>query len=292
MLNFGFYNSKNEDRKYNASHFGKIFDGVIQDGVFAAIKATDKTPFQVDPTSPASLSVIVNKGKAWLAHTWNTLDGTETLTFEQVNVPSQKRTDAICIQINASYAAESGFEPRSNEIVIVRGQPTSEGATDLKPDLSTYQKKNSANDVIIWRYPIAYVTIYGRDYPSGSGATVQYHGNVIEAVNIESAIEPLSAASADKYKTWTPLVTGATLDATDYIPSASEFSNAYQAMMNNDQAAFNTWFTDMKNTIIIDQSAQAALAQLDLKIDNKILYGTEPPSSTLANGQVYFQIEE
>ena len=34
---YGFYNSVNGDRRYDAVDFGRIFDGVINDGVFGTV---------------------------------------------------------------------------------------------------------------------------------------------------------------------------------------------------------------------------------------------------------------
>ena len=36
-VSYGFYNSLNGDRKYNARHMSMIFDGIIRDGVFMSI---------------------------------------------------------------------------------------------------------------------------------------------------------------------------------------------------------------------------------------------------------------
>ena len=101
MFSFGFYNSKNDDRLYNASHLGKIFDGVIQPGIFGTIKANGKEPFQLEPTETPSLTVKINPGKAWLDHTWNILDTAAEITFADVNA-NRKRTDALCIQVHNS----------------------------------------------------------------------------------------------------------------------------------------------------------------------------------------------
>ena len=36
-LTYGFYNSLNGDRKYNAMDISRLFDGLIKDGVFMSI---------------------------------------------------------------------------------------------------------------------------------------------------------------------------------------------------------------------------------------------------------------
>lgn len=270
MFSFGFYNSKNGDRKYNATHFGKLFDGVIQDGVFGTVGNI----FRVDPTTPSGLTVVVHPGKAWLAHTWNILDSDMILTFNDC-IASRKRTDAVVLEVNASYNAE-GYYERTNSIKIVEGENTGLGAADQPPTL--IQLWDAANiERRIWQYPLAYVTVRGDTHN-------------ITAECIQNRINVVNATDADKYKTWTPLVTGATMntDLNDYLP---DWDNLFREMMAMDAATFNTWFIDLKNTIVIDSSAAASLINLNNKIDNKILYGTDGPPATLEPGQVYFQIE-
>ena len=289
MFSFGFYNSKNGDRKYNAEHFGKIFDGVITDGVFGTLG--DKVPgdpyiFKVSPSNPASLNAVLGRGKAWFDHTWNVNDGLMTLTFDQVQV-NRKRTDAVCLQVNKSYSV-GGLTPRVNSIVIVKGPEISTNLDDDPPSLSDYQIKNSANETIIWQYPLAYVTIYGSNRSIDG---VSYSANSIYSIDIKSRIQVEGETDENKYKTWVPLVTGSTVDPTNYIPSLTEFEDAFREALTGEKAYFNSWFEEMKETIVMDPSAEAALAQLNLKIDNKIIYGTEEPT-TLEPNQVYFQIED
>lgn len=282
MFSFGFYNSKDGDRKYNASHFGKIFDGVIQDGVFGTVGNI----FSVVPKATPDLSVIINPGKAWLMHTWNILDAKATLTFNSVNA-GYKRTDIICIQVNNNYE-ESGFTGRTNEIVKIEGSPVAISGAQSLPALT--QIWNTGNtDRRIWQYPIAYVTIYGSNVDGGTEATT-FTANAITANCIESRINVEGETDANKYITWVPLVTGATLNANleDFLPNYQEM---FENMLNYDMGLFNNWFDDLKNTVIIDPSAQAALAQLDEKIDDKILYGEEDVPATLLPGQVYFQVD-
>lgn len=270
MFSFGFYNSKNGDRKYNATHFGRIFDGVIQDGVFGTIGNI----FSVEPKVTPDLSVTIHPGKAWLMHTWSILDADTTLTFNTVN-PNRKRTDVIVIEINS--------QERTNSLKVVEGNPVSKSAADSPATLT--QTWDSAHiERRIWQYPLCYVTIYGSDYEN-------FNANIIKAENLQNRINVVNATEANKYIDWTPLVTGATMntDLNDYLP---DWDNLFKEMMTEDAAAFNTWFIDLKNTIVMDESAAATLLQLNTKIDNKILYGTGGPPDTLESGQVYFQIEE
>lgn len=288
MFSYGFYNSKDGDRKYNATHFGKIFDGIIQDGVFGAAPAPLNGMFNVVPTEPASLSVLINPGKAWLMHTWNILDTRSIITLNQT-VANTKRTDAIVLEVNSDYTALAGSNPRTNSIKVVEGAAVSDATADVPPILTQVWNTNQS-ERRIWQYPIAYVTIYGSNKDGGTTDT-QFTANVIKANNIKNRINVSGESEENKYKTWTPLVTGATMnvDFTSYYP---DWEGLFNQFMLTSQAEFNTWFDDLRNTVVIDESAQAALTRLNTKIDNKILYGTGDPPITLEAGQVYFQIEE
>jgi len=289
MFSYGFYNSKDGDRKYNATHFGKIFDGIIQDGVFGAAPTPLNGMFNVVPNETPNLQVIINPGKAWFMHTWNILDAKATITFNPVNTASQKRTDAIVLEVNNNYTGLTGSEPRNNSIKIVEGVNVGISAEDVPPALTQIWNSNHT-ERRIWQYPIAYVTVYGGFYDGGT-TDKQFTANVIKAANIKNRINVVGETDENKYITWLPLVTGSTMntDLNNYLP---DWEGLFDQFITTSQAEFNTWFDGLHNTVVIDPSAQAALTQLNTKIDQKILYGTGEPPATLAAGQVYFQIEE
>lgn len=325
MFTFGFYNSKNGDRKYNATHFSKIFDGVIKDGVFGAMPSPYNSKFKVTPLATPGLSAIVNPGKAWLMHTWNLLDSQYIVSFN--SVPDLlKRTDAICIEVNDNYTAGDRAD-RTNKIVIVEGNTTDYNTqTIVKPSLT--QIWNSIQtERRIWQYPIAYVTIYGHDKNING---VQIKANEISAACIENVVGISDGTEANKYITWTPLVTGATMgmDVADYFP---DYDALFDEYLEQEQAKFNDWYKLVTKSLIGDfiekfpsepfipniayyeksgdyyvitqdptpQEGKTyyyyytgnSIGQIETKIDTKIIYGTQPPV-TLEENQVYFQIEE
>lgn len=288
MFSFGFYNSKNGDRKYNATHFGKIFDGVIQDGVFGAVPTPLNGMFNVVSKENPNLQVTINPGKAWLMHTWNILDSKATITFNQVQA-NYKRTDVIVLEVNNDYNDLIGSSPRTNSIKIVEGANVLINSADVVPPL-TQVWNTKQTERRIWQYPIAYITIYGSNYDGGTADT-QFTANTIKASNIKNRVNVADETDANKYITWIPLVTGATMntDLSNYLP---DWQGLFNQMLLTDKAEFNTWFDDLHNTVVIDETAQAALTQLNIKLDQKILYGSQLPPATLEPGQVYFQIEE
>lgn len=69
MLTYGFYNSVNKDRRYDAEQIGALFDGLITDGVFANYKSS----LNVTPGT-GFRELVINPGKAWFNGTWTTVD--------------------------------------------------------------------------------------------------------------------------------------------------------------------------------------------------------------------------
>lgn len=289
MFSFGFYNSKDGDRKYNATHFGKIFDGIIQDGIFGAAPSPLDGMFNVVPNDAVGAtqpSVVINPGKAWLSHTWNILDAKATVTLNTVQA-NQKRTDIIVIEVNDDYTELTGSNPRTNSIKVVEGSNVSISSGESLPALTQIWDTNNTKRRI-WQYPLAYVTVYGSDYDTGS---IQYTANTVKAANIQNRVNVTGALDSEKYVTWIPLVTGSMMntDLNTYLP---DWQGLFDQMILEDTAKFNNWFDELHDLEVEDPTAQAAITQLNIKIDQKILYGTSLPPLTLDPGQVYFQIDD
>lgn len=63
-VTFGFYNSKEGDRRYDAIQMSSIFDGIIQDGILQHVGTA-----MVVKESEAMI-INVGVGRAWFNHTW------------------------------------------------------------------------------------------------------------------------------------------------------------------------------------------------------------------------------
>lgn len=111
MLDYGPYNSKKDSpRVYDARDIGRMFDGVITDGVFPWIGEAFKI------TKINGLSFTVGPGRAWFNHTWNYLDSPMTFKLKNGDA-SYPRYDAVILQINSSELI------RENKILVVEGTP-------------------------------------------------------------------------------------------------------------------------------------------------------------------------
>lgn len=115
-VTYGFYNSSNGDRKYNARQISSIFDGIIQDGIYQNYG----NHFSVDDarivSGTNSMKVYVNTGRAWLNHTWTLNDAILALNVDAADL-SNPRIDTVIIEVNETN--------RINTIKVVKGTPAS-----------------------------------------------------------------------------------------------------------------------------------------------------------------------
>lgn len=134
-VTYGFYNSLNKDRVYNAEQISSIFDGIITDGVFASIGDTLAT------IPGTGMQVIVKTGKCWFNGTWTINDSLLPLDIDVADV-SLSRIDAVVVEVNATVAV------RKNSIKIVKGTAS---ANPTNPVMKSGES--------IYQYPIAYVRV-------------------------------------------------------------------------------------------------------------------------------------
>lgn len=135
MFTYGFYNSLNGDRKYDATQISSIFDGIILDGVFANYG-------EMLATIPGTgMQVGVKTGRAWFKHTWNLNDTLLILAIDPADT-LRPRIDSVVLEVNANT------EVRANTIKIVKGNP----ATSPVPPTMIH-------DGLIDQYRLANVTV-------------------------------------------------------------------------------------------------------------------------------------
>ena len=134
-VTYGFYNSLNGDRKYNAEDVSHIFNGIITDGVFSTIGDALMT------VAGTGMQVVVKTGKCWFNGTWTMNDSLLPLDIEAADV-SLTRIDAVVVEVDTSVAT------RANSIKIVKGTAS---ANPTNPAMKSEE--------FVHQYPIAYVTI-------------------------------------------------------------------------------------------------------------------------------------
>lgn len=134
-VTYGFYDSLNHDRLYNAQQMSAIFDGIINDGVFMSVGN------QFHTVAGTGMQVIVKSGRAWFNSTWTLNDAEYPLSIDAADV-LLTRIDAVVLEVNSEVAT------RANTIKVVKGTPAS---TPAKPTLT--------NTATIHQHALAYVTV-------------------------------------------------------------------------------------------------------------------------------------
>lgn len=134
-LTFGFYDSLNHDRLYNAQQMSAIFDGIINDGVFASVGSH----FSVVPGT--GMHVLVKSGRAWFNSTWTMNDSDIDLTIDAAD-SLLGRIDTVVLEVNSEQAT------RANSIKVVKGTAAS---TPAKPTLT--------NTTTVHQHPLAHITV-------------------------------------------------------------------------------------------------------------------------------------
>lgn len=142
-FSYGFYNSLNGDRVYNADHFAQLFNGIITDGVFEDFG----NKLAVTPIAN-SMSVGVGTGRAWFNGTWTQNNDTYSVLIDPRDA-TRDRIDAVVLEVNKEQAV------RANTFKVVKG---SFGGG--RPTLI-----NSGN---VHQHALAYVTV-----THGTGSSIQ-----------------------------------------------------------------------------------------------------------------------
>ena len=245
-LTCGFFNSLNHDRKYDATQFGHMFDGLIVDGVFGTVG--DK----LIVSASSGMTVKVGTGRAWFNLTWTWNDSDYLVTAE----PSEavlNRIDTLVLEVNSEDAV------RDNIIKFVKGTPTS--GTPAKPILT--------NTETVHQHPLAHVTIN-----HGVEQILQENiENVIGTSECPFVTAPLEKISADiflanwqdEFDNWK-----ATIEQNQQTWSAQQqadfetFKLGLQRDMRNFEEAFGQqatqWMAELKE--ILDQNTAGNLLNL------------------------------
>ena len=119
-VTYGFFNSVNHDRQYDADQWSAIFDGVINDGIFANIGEAFKV------SSSSSMTVSVGIGRAWFNSRWINNDAILLLTVADAE-SILNRIDSVIIEINTEA------DVRACSIKLLTGTPAS---TAVAPTLT------------------------------------------------------------------------------------------------------------------------------------------------------------
>lgn len=150
-LTYGFFDSVNGDRNYNANTFSAMFDGLVTDGVYKNVGSA----FTV--TAGVGFSVNVGTGKAWFNHTW-TINSTLLNLEMDVSDLLLPRIDMVYLTVDTRNTV------RRNSIGLIQGEP------NVTPTRPTVPDSDGC-----YHYPLAYIQV-----PANSSA--------IQTSNITTAV--------------------------------------------------------------------------------------------------------
>ena len=100
MWQYGFFNSINGDRLYNADQMSKIFEGLITDGVYESVG--DK--LAVQPNN--GMTIQIATGRGWFNKRWVDNTTPYAITLEASDV-TLNRYAAVCIKVDTSDSVRS-----------------------------------------------------------------------------------------------------------------------------------------------------------------------------------------
>ena len=134
MVTYGFFDSVDGDRKYNADDISNYFLKLISDGVFA----TPANAMQVTATS--GMTIKVSPGWGFIKCKWINNDADYFLTLDESDM-ILNRADRIVLRLNKNS--------RDIEIAVKKGTP---GENAYAPALQ--------RDDVIWELSLAYVCVW------------------------------------------------------------------------------------------------------------------------------------
>lgn len=246
-VTYGFYNSLNKDRMYNAEQMSSIFNGIITDGVFSTVGDALMT------VAGTGMQVIVKPGRAWFNSTWTLNDAQLPLDVPAADV-SLARIDAVILEVNSAVAT------RANSIKVLKGTPS---ANPTKPTLSATET--------LHQYALAYITV-GAGITSITAANIEINVGKTSCPFITSVLQQTDIT--DLFNQWDAEFSAWFANVQSQLSGdiAANLQRQIDALKNAD----NILITDTSAGILslpADSSVDKGLQELGLKV-NMILAGT------------------
>lgn len=253
-VTFGFYNSVNHDRRYNALQMSSIFDGIIRDGIFMSIG----TAMVVKAAS--GMTVNVGEGRAWFDHTW-TLNDSELPVKLEASELILNRIDTIVLDVDHRDSV------RANSIIAIKGTPASNPVAPTLIRTTDHNQYPLCN--IYVKAGVTEITQSNITNLVGTGSCPFITG-ILESIDIEDLVSQWEAQ-------WNEFYSAQTLDmqltADEWKKQWNDWYTVQTAVatadmekwMSDRQADFNYWWSQMQ--AVLDGDVAANLAQRVLKLE-------------------------
>ena len=223
-ITYGFYNSLNGDRRYNAGQMSAIFDGIINDGIFQSIG----TAFEVKALSDNTITVGI--GRAWFNHTWTLNDAILPIEAD-ISEVLLDRIDAVVLEVDANDSV------RANSIKIIKGTPS-----------SSPQNPAMIDDEYVHQHPFAYIyrkanstTITQAEITSVIGTSeCPFITGILETISIDSIVAQWEA----QWEQWTDT------EKAFFIDWRNTEQETFTDWREKEQRDFNTWGDEKRQAFI------------------------------------------
>lgn len=233
----GFFNSLNGDRLYNAEQMSAIFDGIINDGVFANIGTT----FGVKASSGTTVTVGI--GRAWFNSTWILNDAILPVILDTSEAVLD-RYDAVVIEVDRSESVRAG------SIKAIKGTPAS------SPKYPTMSSTTAVH-----QYPIAYIyrkagstSIAQADITNKVGtSSCPYVTGILKTMTIDNIV----AQWESQWTRW-------------YASQSERVINEFNHWRNEAQADYYNWFQNLQ--VVLDGDVATNLSKEIIELQTK--FGT------------------
>ncbi len=234
-VSYGFYNSLNGDRKYNAIQVSSIFDGIILDGVFMSVG--DKLMV----TASSGMTVNIGIGRAWFDHTWTLNDAVLPVEISVAD-PLMDRIDLVVLDVNAETSA------RENQFLVLTGTPS------INPIAPTLIREPTHN-----QYALAEIKVT-------KGVTAITQGMITNKVGLGDTpfvtgvvqgidIEELVLQWESQYNEWiiakqTDMTNWMNQQQTGFQNWQTTFRNEMSEFENESKDQFDQWFAELQ--VVLD----------------------------------------
>lgn len=202
-------------RKWNSSQMSRLFDGIINDGIFKTIG----TCFVVEAGSGNTVNVGV--GKAWFNHTWTENDAVLPVTCDDAE-QLLDRIDAVVIDVDTSPAVAD------NVINVIKGTPSS---SPQRPVLIDENNRHQHALCYIYR-EAGSKEIKGSDITSVIGDETPYITGILKTTSRD-----------DWFAQWRA-------ELNEFVAEEkTRANNEIDTYIETNESDFNDWYTRMKRYI-------------------------------------------
>lgn len=240
MVEYGFFDAINGDRRYNSKNFSDYFEGLIGDGVFAQVGES----LRVSPGDGLNVSVGTGRAKVLNRYIKNTSPLTVTISAADTVNP---RTDAVVVGVNLAE--------RIGEIKVIQGTPNA--AADRPAIPSSENLKY---------YPLAYVKIEANATAVGASNITDMRGTA-ECPWVAGLVEQIdTSAIVAQYQAMINEFETEAQQSIDLVESESQLAmQNYERQAQESIARINEFYETMRDQLQIQTRLRKLVYELTAK---------------------------